>query len=409
MGKASLILVLSSIVLFSIYNTNINDSIHLGSKATIERYSEIQAKQTANSIVNIVLTEIAENASYRVTYATEKTLFGTTAKYRVIDTVLNVADTVVKIEVKALFETSFDEDKYFTVTAFTTSPKGWVPPFIRGAWTANADLNNTISDMYIDGRDYNLDLTINPGQGTYAVSSSTGFTNVDGAEIGGTTVGDVDVSFTTDPNVWGDVIEQNAAWLGSFPTTPDEILGYPEGTLIAIAQSGVNGSQYVLDPGSKIDSDDLNFPLTGVTYVEITDGIEGKFKFLDVSAATPDQGILIMHGPSASSRVKEIARSEKESTIPFVGLMITDYSFHHHIDILGAVLQLSPNLEDEKNCNGNQDHWVYYSSAAIEGATGMVAEAAGSSGNAALATLGGGGGPVSALGTGRQKVLFWYE
>ena len=59
------------------------------------------------------------------------------------------------------------------------------------------------------------------------------------------------------------------------------------------------------------------------------------------------------------------------------GLLVTDYSFHHHIDILGGVLQLSPDLETEKNCNGNADHWVYYSSEAVTNATGIAAEITG--------------------------------
>jgi len=62
------------------------------------------------------------------------------------------------------------------------------------------------------------------------------------------------------------------------------------------------------------------------------------------------------------------------------GLLVTDYSFHHHIDILGSVLQLSPNLETSKNCNGNKDYWVYYSSEAILYATKIAAIITGLSG-----------------------------
>ena len=71
----------------------------------------------------------------------------------------------------------------------------------------------------------------------------------------------------------------------------------------------------------------MSFPLRGVTYVDITNGIEAKFKFTDI-AGEIDEGILILHGPGASSRVKEVARSDKESTIPFHGLFM-DFLHSH--------------------------------------------------------------------------------
>jgi hypothetical protein len=59
---------------------------------------------------------------------------------------------------------------------------------------------------------------------------------------------------------------------------------------------------------------------------------------------------------------------------------MTDYSFHHHINVLGSIIMLSPDLEDSKSCNGNKDHWAYYSSEAIGNATETVAEITGLSG-----------------------------
>ena len=58
----------------------------------------------------------------------------------------------------------------------------------------------------------------------------------------------------------------------------------------------------------------------------------------------------------------------------FTSLLVDDYTFHHHIDISGSVILLSPNLEESKNCNGNIDHWEYYSSEAVSNATEIAAE-----------------------------------
>jgi len=391
MGKATFILVLGSLLLFSIYIGNMNSYVLRGSDVMFDRYAEIQAKQLASSVVNMLLTDLADSSTFRTTKTEKISILDGTAIYRVIDTMLAVPDTLIMIDVRA-----FVDGETYSIKAFTSKTRGWVPPSVRGAWTANADLNNTISDMFIDGRDHNLDGTINVGTGNFAVSSASSFTNEDNASIGGTYAGvDYPMTFPHNPLI----IEQNVDWNGAFPTTPDEILGYPEGTLKSIAQNGKNGSQYVLNPGDKIDKDDLTFPLSGVTYVEITNGIEAKYKFSDTPGIN-DEGILIFHAPDGSSRIKELARESKESEIPFVGLLITDYSFHHHIDIIGAVLQLSPDLEQEKNCNGNEDHYVYYSTEVLVSSTKFVAEEVGEVGNS---------GAAPQIGIGRKKALFWYE
>ena len=120
-----------------------------------------------------------------------------------------------------------------------------MPPVVRGAWTANSDLNNTKSDMFIDGRDHDLNLNIIPKTGRFGVSSSTAFTNVDEAAIGGTRDSiDYPISFQVNPSV----IEENYDWEGEFPKSPDEILGYPEGTLKKFAKDGLYGSLYTTNP-----------------------------------------------------------------------------------------------------------------------------------------------------------------
>ena len=187
--------------------------------------------------------------------------------------------------------------------------------------------------------------------------------------------------------------------------------------------------------------DELTFPLSGGTFVELTDGVERDFKMI----GNGNGGILIVHGPNTSSRLKglktkelkpgndeskvcHLPGTEDESTIIiddseltthldhgdfegdcssqtwFQGLIITDYSFHHHLDILGAILQLSPNLETEDNCNGNQDHWAKYSSEAIEQATVITATTSGLQGNNPYGKFN-----IIGFGNGRQKAMHWFE
>jgi len=173
-------------------------------------------------------------------------------------------------------------------------------------------------------------------------------------------------------------IEENYNWDGGFPESPDAILGYPEGTLKAAAKSGEYGSQYLLVPvgTKKIDGNLLTYPLSGVTYIEITNSDEAELRL----EQNGNGGIVVVHNQDRSSRIKSVKFDEDNSDGLLTGLLVTDYSFHHHIDILGSVLMLSPNLETSKNCKGNKDHWVYYSSEAIISATEIVANITGLSG-----------------------------
>jgi hypothetical protein len=295
--------------------------------------------------------------------------------------------------------------------------------------------------MVIDGRNHDLNLNIVPNSGTMGISSSVEFKNEENAAIGGTYNGTDYVPQNPEKE---DIIEDFYNWGGEFPDNPDEILGYPEGTLKAIAQSGVNGSQYLLNPKDEdIDEMHLDFPLSGVTYIELTDGKERQLKM----QGPGNSGIVVVHGPNASSRLAGVKMEElnvgKNETIVchgwnqvnevtkvitvdaledhlshgdiqetcganytwFQGMIITDYSFHHHLDILGAIIQLSPDLEMSKNCNGNADHWIKYSDESVEDATRFVAEQSGLQGNNPnfykFSTKG--------FGSGRLKVSSWYE
>lgn len=436
MGKALLIVIFGCVITLTMTNTKFITGINDGILNAVDSYTDTEARNIGNSMVNILLTDIAADPSYRKSSETVQHILDGTARYRIVDTILVPGDTLIKIEVKVKYY-----DFSHTITAYTkdADPLGWVPPFIRGAWTANAILNNTISDMYIDGRNYDLSLNIVPGTGTYGVSSSVDFVNVENAAIGGTYDSlDYPMTFPENP----DIIEKYD-WGGKFPESPDEILGYPEGTLKGIAQTGVHGSQYVLNP-KKIE-DELDFPLSGVTFVELTDGKERELKMFGMG----NSGILVVHGPDASSRLKGVKldpdkekklkagkvhvchkpgtpaehtltissaalgahldHGDYEGKCPsndnwFEGLIITDYSFHHHLDILGAILQLSPDLETKKNCEGNEDHWAKFSRQAIENATLITAEATELHGNSDKSKYN-----ETGFGTGRHKALHWLE
>jgi hypothetical protein len=369
MARYIMIIVLGGMFTFGISNISQNSTVNQGTQNVVDNFSSSRARDIASSMTDILMMRIANNLDYRVETEMSENLDGGEAAYIVEDTFFE-GDSLVKVKVAAEYN-----DVTKTIITYTQKPTdGWVPPVIRGAWTANANLNNTISDMYIDGRDHDLSLNLIPTTGKYGVSTSTAFTNVENAEIGGTNnFVDYPMTFPEIP----EVIEENYNWDGGFPESPDAILGYPEGTLKAAAKSGEYGSQYRINPpkdGKHIDG--LTYPLSGVTYIEITNGIEYELRL----EQNGNSGIIVVHNSDRTSKIIGVKFDEDNSDGLLTGLLVTDYSFHHHIDILGSVLQLSPNLEISKNCKGNKDHWVYYSSEAIISATEIVANITGLSG-----------------------------
>ena len=449
MGKGLLIIILGSIMTMAVVSTSMFQSANSGVQNAFSYYEEVEARNIGNSMVNMLLTRLADSLGYRLYDPEERTIAGIDLEYRIIDSALTVGDTISMVEVNITYGPYGELTKTIAVFSQPTSVAGWVPPVVRGAWTANGDLNNTISDMYIDGRDHNLDLTVKPNTGTAAISSSVAFNNDENASIGGTSDSvDYALSYPENPNV----IEENYDWEGTFPETPDEILGYPEGTLKAIAQLGTDGRQYLLNPhiAKKDIGWYLDFPLSGVTYIELTDGVERTFTM----EGYDNGGIVVVHGEGNVARLKglkldlgikkskvkdgdpiiychdpggedevsmstiegdsltaHLAHGDMMDQCPdpnsgawFEGLVVTDYSFHHHLDILGAMLQLSPELEEESNCNGNQDHWVKYSKEAIQVATEFTAVNTGLRGNSKGIDFNGIG-----FGSGRQKASSWFE
>ncbi|MFC2139210.1 hypothetical protein ACFLR4_00990 [Bacteroidota bacterium] len=382
MGKSTLILILGAVTLFAVANVNVNNSIFESGKMSFGYFNQVHARNVANSMIQILLSELGNDFDFRVDPGDSLSLLGGLAEYKITDCTGDDS-MLVKIEVNARYPYPSIYYKTQNTVAYAAPGGGWVPPFVRGAWTANANLDNTISDMYIDGRNHDYDLSIDPpNSGRPGVSTSTDFVNTQNAAIGGTSWAGVDypMTYPEDPAI----IEENYDWGGTFPVTPDEILGYPEGTLVSIAKSGAYGSQYVNNPpmitiGKKKNVvGALTYPLSGVTYVRIDNGKDYEFFFQQNN----NSGMLIVHGDNREARL--VGVKYDESTCDdglFTGLLVTDYSFHHHIDILGAVLQLSPNLESDKECKGNKDHWVYYSSAAIEDATRITSEVSSLIGN----------------------------
>jgi len=375
MARYIIIIVLGGMFTFGINNITLNRVANFGTQNAVDKFSLMRAHDIASSMADILLMRIANDVKYRDNTEVTEQLYGGEVTYRVEDTFFK-SDSLIKISVTGNFLGAVKN-----VVTYTMNPsQGWVPNVVRAAWTANGPLNKTISDMYIDGRNYDLNGNIIPKTGVFGVSTSTIFENFENGSIGGTKDSvDYPMTFPEDPNV----IEENYNWGGTFPTSPDEILGYPEGTLKAYSQSGENGSLYTTNV------DDLkDRMLSGVTYLEIPPGQEEKIQLQDGI----HRGLLIIHNQWTNSRIKQT----KIANGRFEGIIVGDYMFHFHIDVLGSIILLSSDLETGKDCVGNLDHKVFYSSEAIRNAVGDVAGTLGAP-------------PLYGFAKKRLKVKHWYE
>lgn len=355
MGKAVIIILIGAFVVFGVFAiSSLNTSKHAEIEA-VNNYKTNYVRNISLSTIDILMSKLADSLNYRAPSEQIMNLMGGLVKYTIKDTLIE-SDSVIQIKIYAEYEGSSKE-----TIAYVKITGGFVPPTLRGAITANANLNKTISDMIIDGRDHDLNGKVIPNRGIYGVSSGTNFTNLQEAMIGGTVNGvDYPPKFPENPIV----VEENYDWGGTFPDSPDKILGFPEGTLKSIANSKVKGSQYVTSLSQ------LKFPLSGVTYIELPPTevkIDlGKFE---------NSGILVVHNSTSSTKVTQLKSSK-----PFKGLIIGDYMFHLHLDILGGLILLSPNLEMDKECKGNNEHKIYYSSATIKDATFFASQISGQNG-----------------------------
>lgn len=355
MGRAVIIILVGAFVVFGVFAiSSLRSSKHAEIEA-VNNYKTHFVRNISLSTIDILMSKLADSVNYRVPNEQIMNLMGGLVKYTIKDTLIGT-DSVIQIKVYAEYEgNSKGTIAYVKITG------GFVPPTLRGAITANSNLNKTISDMIIDGRDHDLNGKVIPNSGIYGVSSGTSFTNLQGAMIGGTVNGvDYPPKYPENP----DVIEENYDWGGTFPESPDKILGFPEGTLKSIAQSKVNGSQYVTNVNQ------LKFPLKGVTYLELP-STSVKISLEN----TENSGILVVHNSTTSTKVTQL-----KSLKPFKGLIIGDYMFHLHLDILGGLILLSPNLELNNECKGNNNHKIYYSSAAIKNATFFASQVSGQTG-----------------------------
>ncbi len=349
-GRAIILLVVGIIVV----SGTILYRIEAASTAIVSNSVGYQKKQTARNIaqsgVNLSLTQLGYSGTWRTGFSGLSMLSGKVS-VKVFDTTYAGIKSAIGIRSTATLQESTA-----TSTAFCYFPPPLIPPDVKGLATLNAS-NNLNGNIILDGEDHDPNsLVVNPGKGTYGVwTTGSTFTLGSGSsKVGGTALG-VDFVPTNPANPA--VVLLNQTMPGGFPATPDSAMGgpangYPEGTMKALAQSGVAGGQYVTDPAQ------LKYPLSGVTYVDMPAGSPTW-----TSATITGVGILIVHNSAGNSVFKGANGT-------FAGIVIADDITLLHCQLWGTVIGLT--TSPQGNVMGNGSAGLYYSRKAILNATDML-------------------------------------
>ncbi len=326
MGKACIIMVLGLAISLSFLMMGAHERSTDAVSNFSDSFSMSNAGNLAHSAANVALKNITSDPSWTSAADVWSVAGGTcSAECERVPASVNSRITAAG--------TYFEKTHDVEVLVQTRSPN------LRSAITANPPVK-TLGTLTVDGRDYDENGDVIPGQGGLAIECSDSVTRGGSSLYGGTNENGEDFipSTSYDPSV----VSENATFDGGFPPSPDAVLGLPEGTLKARAMSGANGSQYTTDPAT------LSMPLNGVTYVELPDG--GEWNSGNFTAGS--KGILVIHSAAKDAVLKNFYGS-------FCGIIIADDVDKIHGTIIGNVTVIGDLATG--NCIGNGEGKVLYS------------------------------------------------
>jgi len=375
MGKQALIIVVALSIGFFMIGGSMHDKENRAVTNYVNYHERLNARNVSNAVIQRAMRQLADSTTWRAGYS-QVAMLGGKATLTVKDTTYRGAKAM-KIGTYAVYGKETHSDSLVFKLA-----GGFVPPVVRAAFTAFGPLDKSLSDMFVDGRDHDTNNAYIPGTGKFAVSTGAPtFINLEPANLGGTdhTANpplDIVPAYPEDPRT----VEKASLWKNGFPQTPDAGLEIDEGTMITVAKSGIGGSRYLTS-----FKDISKAPVRGLTYVDLPAGSSSS-----VNLPANPEGILVIHSKAVDA---DVTKMTVANGAPFRGLIIVDKIFHIHMDILGAIVELTQNTVMDKECGGNKDHWINYSSEWIKRATSIL------------------GGPGNSKGGWRSKfvVLSWME
>lgn len=333
MGKASIIMVLGIAVAMSFLTIGAQEKRNEAVANACRAYNACGSRNLAHSAANVALKNITYDRSYHGTVSGSFSGGSYTATCSKVPATTN----------SRVVATGTYEQTARSVEVMVEL----YPKHLRGAITTKPDVQ-TLGILDVDGRDYDENENIIPNQGGPAIVSENTITRGGNSRYGGTNESGQDFAPSTsfDPSL----IEQNVSFDGGFPASPDAVVGVDDGTLKAIAQSGIGGSQYATNPSN------IQIPLKGVTYLELPDNgtwTSPNFTYCSCGFDYNSFGILVVHNANKNARLKDMRGS-------FYGIIIADDVDKIHGKVTGNVTVIGDHARG--NCIGNGTGDVHYSS-----------------------------------------------
>jgi hypothetical protein len=334
MGRQVLILVAGFAILAGLMKLSLESSQRRISSLSDDKYCSATSRNAAHSGAQLALRNMRQNLTWRSGYS-NLSVSGASVDVTVLDA---SDDSTLGVDsVRIISQASLmNEDASLSMLVVLNHPE--FPPNVKSGITARANIG-TLGNMLVDGRDHDANGVLLSDQGLKAITTTEtyvcgGSTALCGTTDSGTDYGPVRSGYSS-------IVDEHYSWPGSYPSTPEGVLG---GTGVGLganalklaAQSGIGGGQYVTDPAN------LHYPLNGVTYVELPNN--GTWSPVDFGEN--GQGILIVHNSYGNALMSNLNGGT------FRGMIISDDVVHIHSLIIGGLFLLTDNPR-EGNCIGN--------------------------------------------------------
>lgn len=147
MGKvATLLMVMSCIILFSLVSLNMGISRKAATESATTHFEHTQARGIANSVADMVLAKVSDSADWRAESPQEMPFFEGTGEYTVKDTTISGEPLIRVVATGTLGDVS-------NTVILLARPANAVPPFFKYAVLSHYDLtenglNNLFRDAY---------------------------------------------------------------------------------------------------------------------------------------------------------------------------------------------------------------------------------------------------------------------
>ena len=144
MGRVVLIFLLGSIVIFGVYNVYINKNLKNSLQTSVNYYGDTEARNIGNTMMQMILSQLADSNSWRVTTAQTLSLLNGHALYTVVDSSSPNTNNMVKVTVYSYcngIDTNIIKPK--TIVAYFHPPD--IPQFMKYAIATGGDLSSFIS------------------------------------------------------------------------------------------------------------------------------------------------------------------------------------------------------------------------------------------------------------------------